>query len=275
MHVKSTRIIVNRSAFTYAEYLTVLVVVIGTFLLTGKYVRNALQGQYHKAGETFSQLRVHDPNLSRDCVWDDRLQVWYSDKCFDHYLYSIQNVKADVVANQLQCRFLTACGAADLVNCASTCAHIDWKRNQCSAQCVPTGTPPCVPNCSARCGGANGCGGTCPGTWVVKNQPADIIDAHFCNSPGPCGMSTFNCDWVNHPVQFVAFNDVDGYTLDNLCKWKFNDPLAHKASYAPHTQNMGCQVMVFQLDNNFQCSGVCSNIQQTHAETVTCEICQQ
>ena len=127
----------SQSGVSMLEYMGLLLVILGLFLLSSQFARNAIQGYFRSSGEQLSYLRQHDPRRTRDCIWDDRLQVWYSEKCLQHYVHSAPP-SADS-ALTMTCRqdlSRTACSSTSFsAKCPATCRYADLKMGTCAYPC--------------------------------------------------------------------------------------------------------------------------------------------
>lgn len=66
------------------EFMTVFVLIIGAFLVFGKYISRALNGRWKSTGDMWSHGRQYDPDLTKECSWDEQYgQGWYDRKCFE------------------------------------------------------------------------------------------------------------------------------------------------------------------------------------------------
>ena len=128
--------------FSIMEYLIVLVVIVAAFVVSGQYIQNGLQGQFRKAGESFAYLRQHDPEKTRDCIWDDRLKLWYSEKCFDYYMQNSPPSAADDQTSTwcLDNFTMAICAGGTgsggyLARCPTTCEKFNIKTQNCWGPC--------------------------------------------------------------------------------------------------------------------------------------------
>lgn len=136
--------IYKRQAFSILEYIFVLLLVISSLIVMGAYIHRGMQGQYRRAGESFSDFRQHDPHASQDCNYDDQLGIWYSEKCFDHWQVPFcrsagsddVNSRAYCHANVRQCAALPAINAEVVRLCPYLCCEQTVKM-MCRDICLP------------------------------------------------------------------------------------------------------------------------------------------
>lgn len=138
-----TRRIRSRRGLSTIEYLGLLLVIMGLLAVSGQFVRNLIQGYFRSSGEQLSYLRQHDPHRTRDCVWDDRLLVWYSEKCFEYYARSTQLGADDVTTMTCnQNLSSTSCAYQSFAHaCPTSCAYAGWKQGTCHSPCAYVANP--------------------------------------------------------------------------------------------------------------------------------------
>lgn len=101
----------SRRGVSHMEYLVLLAAVLGAFYIGGRAIQGGIQGQYRRSGDTWAYLRQHDPQRTRDCIWDAKIQTWYSEKCYYYYLDGYSN--PDVLKT----------GAGGVPNCGAPCGN--------------------------------------------------------------------------------------------------------------------------------------------------------
>jgi Flp pilus assembly pilin Flp len=133
--------------FSIVEYTVLLLVIASAFAISWQYVQNGIQGQFRRAGSGFAFSRQHEPQRTRDCIWDDRLVLWYSEKCFTYY-GERRHPLSDDVLKTMYCRehlTPTACVPTGDESyrsvCPSTCRWADIKTFNCSAPCAALANP--------------------------------------------------------------------------------------------------------------------------------------
>ncbi len=72
----------HSSGASVLEYVIVVLAVILALIAMRPYLKNAITGQYRKAGEGIGFFRQYDPKDTRACVKDEA-GFWYSRRCFE------------------------------------------------------------------------------------------------------------------------------------------------------------------------------------------------
>jgi len=126
------------------EYVILLIVIVGAFGIMSQYIQNGLQGQFRKAGSIWAYGREHDPLQTRECLWDNRVQVWYSEKCFDYYSRK-DSYAADDPTQAIYCRANlspTSCRNKKYAEtCPTSCKFSTLKQDTCHAPCETLAKP--------------------------------------------------------------------------------------------------------------------------------------
>lgn len=66
-----------------SEYLVLIVLIIGAFILMQPYILRAFSGRWKGVGDSLGQGRLYDPNKTKECIYDfEFLNEWYSAKEF-------------------------------------------------------------------------------------------------------------------------------------------------------------------------------------------------
>jgi hypothetical protein len=74
---------VNQKAFSIIEYVVLIVIIIGAFLVMRNLIQRGIFGMWQQAGQGFAFGRQYDPQRSVDCVFDDLSNKWYDRNCFE------------------------------------------------------------------------------------------------------------------------------------------------------------------------------------------------
>ncbi len=126
----------NKKAFSVVEYVVLVVIVIGAFIVMRSYIQRGIFGMSSQAGQSFSFGRQYDPQKTIECGFDGITGNWYDTNCFKSLGCSIGN---------------SACEQ----NCPGS---------GCKQLCQPA-------YCSATCGaGTDNCGNPCTGVTGCGNQ---------------------------------------------------------------------------------------------------------
>ena len=75
--------IFNKKAISIIEYIVLLVIIIGAFLVLRGYIQRGIYGMWKKAGNTFSYGRQWDSQKSAECAFDEISNQWYDRNCFE------------------------------------------------------------------------------------------------------------------------------------------------------------------------------------------------
>jgi len=120
----------NKKAFAVIEYVMVLIIVIGAFLVMRNYIQRGIFGLWGQAGQSFAFGRQYDPQKTVECGFDEFTGNWYDSNCFKNLGCSDGNAQCEQ-------------------NCPGT---------MCGQVCEPM-------YCSATCGqGVDNCGNPCTGS---------------------------------------------------------------------------------------------------------------
>ncbi len=66
------------------EYVMLIVVVLGAFLVFQKYIARGFAGRWKSVGESMGQGRIYDPRLTTECIYDFQYtHRWYDQACFE------------------------------------------------------------------------------------------------------------------------------------------------------------------------------------------------
>jgi len=123
--------IFKKQAFAVIEYVTILLIVMGAFLVMRSYIQRGIFSMHAKAGQGFAYGRQFDPQRTVECSYDGLTGIWYDENCFKAANCSLGGL---------------ACEQGCLTN------------SSCSSTCTPT-------YCSSACGtGTDNCGNPCTGT---------------------------------------------------------------------------------------------------------------
>ena len=73
----------NKKAFAVVEYVVLVVIIIGAFLIMKDYIQRGIFGSWTQAGKSFAFGRQYDSQKTIECVFDDQSNLWYDRNCFD------------------------------------------------------------------------------------------------------------------------------------------------------------------------------------------------
>lgn len=66
------------------EYIVLIAVVLGAFLVFQKYMARGFAGRWKSVGESMSQGRIYDPLLTTECIFSPSYSdLWYDKACFE------------------------------------------------------------------------------------------------------------------------------------------------------------------------------------------------
>ena len=74
--------IFNKKAFSVIEYVTLLVILIGAFLVMRNYIQRGIYGAWGQSGQSFGFGRQYDAQKTVECGFDGQYNVWYDRNCF-------------------------------------------------------------------------------------------------------------------------------------------------------------------------------------------------
>jgi hypothetical protein len=74
----------RKKAFAVLEYVVLIIIVLALVFGFRSYIQRGLQGQYRKVSETFGFLRQYNPEATIECAYDDQLNVWYAQACYNN-----------------------------------------------------------------------------------------------------------------------------------------------------------------------------------------------
>ncbi len=68
---------------SFIEYVVVIMLVMGAFLVFQKYIVRGFAGRWKAVGESLGQGRVYDPKMTTECIFDSLYtNLWYDQACF-------------------------------------------------------------------------------------------------------------------------------------------------------------------------------------------------
>ena len=73
----------NRKAFAFYESVAFIVMFIAAMVAMRFYIQNGYQGQIVRSGESIALGRQYDTSDTITCAFDDKLNIWYSEACYD------------------------------------------------------------------------------------------------------------------------------------------------------------------------------------------------
>ena len=73
----------RRAGQSLIEYIVLIVLVLGAFLVFQKYITRGFAGRWKVVGESLGQGRIYDPKLTTECVFDPPFGVWYNKACVE------------------------------------------------------------------------------------------------------------------------------------------------------------------------------------------------
>ncbi|OGX28682.1 MAG: hypothetical protein A2705_03160 [Omnitrophica WOR_2 bacterium RIFCSPHIGHO2_01_FULL_52_10] len=66
------------------EYIMLIVLVLGAFLVFQKYIARGFAGRWKAVGESLGQGRIYDPRRTTECIFDFQYtSLWYDKACFE------------------------------------------------------------------------------------------------------------------------------------------------------------------------------------------------
>ena len=74
------RFLPNRAA-SLLEYITLIAIVAGAFLIFQKYIAQAFYGRWKSVGDSFGAGRQYDPKRTIECIYDTGKLDWVVAKC--------------------------------------------------------------------------------------------------------------------------------------------------------------------------------------------------
>src|SRR3989338_5895528 len=79
------------------EYITLIVLILGAFLVFQKYIARGFAGRWKSVGESMGQGRIYDPRMTTECIFDSLYtNLWYDKACFDSRGCDCLSVRANV-----------------------------------------------------------------------------------------------------------------------------------------------------------------------------------
>lgn len=73
----------NNKGHSIVEYAFLIVLVLGAMFVFRDYLSRGLNGRYKSIGDTYGMGRQYDPKRTVTCGYDDRLNMWYDEACFE------------------------------------------------------------------------------------------------------------------------------------------------------------------------------------------------
>lgn len=116
------KIFKNKKAQAILEYVALIILVFGVWLVFRKYIDQGLYGRMKGVGDSFGLGRLYDPKKTIECTFDSATNKYYSEECFE-------------------------------ANCAEVCFGVDANDQTCNS-CKVT-----CQNFATTTGGSNTCNG--------------------------------------------------------------------------------------------------------------------
>lgn len=74
----------GKQAQSLLEYMILVVLILGAFLVFQKYIARAFSGRWKTVGDALGQGRIYDPRKTTECIYDfQNTYVWYEADCFE------------------------------------------------------------------------------------------------------------------------------------------------------------------------------------------------
>jgi hypothetical protein len=73
----------NKKAVSVIEYVVLLVIILGAFLVMKTYIQRGMYGQWGQSGQAFAFGRQFDSQKSVDCSFDEISNLWYDHNCLE------------------------------------------------------------------------------------------------------------------------------------------------------------------------------------------------
>ncbi len=74
----------KRHGFSIIEYVFLIILMLCVVLVFRNYILRGFSGKYKSVGDTYGMGRQYDATKTIACSYDDRLNMWYDDSCFDN-----------------------------------------------------------------------------------------------------------------------------------------------------------------------------------------------
>lgn len=74
----------NRRGFSIIEYIFLIIIILSMILVFRNYILRAFNGKYKAVGDSYGFGRQYDPSRTVACGYDDRINPWYDEQCFDN-----------------------------------------------------------------------------------------------------------------------------------------------------------------------------------------------
>ena len=75
------RRLLRKRAASVLEYITLIAIVAGAFVIFQKYIAQACYGRWKSVGDSFGAGRQYDPKRTIECVYDTGKMKWVVQKC--------------------------------------------------------------------------------------------------------------------------------------------------------------------------------------------------
>ena len=108
----------NRYGQSLIEYMVLIILIVGAFLVFGKYIVRSFSGRWKTVGDSLGSGHLYDPQKTLECAYDTRYTFeWYNLVCYEE-------------------------------NCITDCHTMAGTDADCQA-CITSCTPPpgSIPNC--------------------------------------------------------------------------------------------------------------------------------
>jgi len=74
----------KKKALATIEYITLMVILLGVFVVFNTYIIRAMSGRWKSVGEGFDQFRQYDPKATTRCAYDPNFtNRWYNADCYE------------------------------------------------------------------------------------------------------------------------------------------------------------------------------------------------
>lgn len=79
---------INQKGFSIIEYVIMLIIILLAILAIRGYVLKSTAGRYKAVGDSYGLGRQYATDRTISCAFDDRINAWYDEACFDNERYN-------------------------------------------------------------------------------------------------------------------------------------------------------------------------------------------
>ena len=186
------------------EYVMLILIVLGSFIVFQKYIFRGIGGKWQSVGESYGFRQQYDPKKTIECMFDSKyFQTWFDKNCagaFNCAKDKVDCIKASIASCRPPCDDGSGGACVPTGECIPTgevlCGQLNAGVDSCGSSCTIPG-PECPAVCpDGSCNGSEDCS-TCPEDCPCPPPPDGCVPTTSCAAEGKtCGTLFDGCATV-------------------------------------------------------------------------------